>query len=82
MTRGKGILICGLFAVFGIACALAAADTANPPDLSRYREGVAGSGSRATARCCGRSCRRTAIGGSKTNVRDVNAALSHAAQGL
>ncbi len=37
MTRGKGILICGLFAIFGIACALAAADQANPPDLSRYR---------------------------------------------
>jgi penicillin-binding protein 1C len=37
VKRGKDILICGLFAIFGIACALAAADQANPPDLSRYR---------------------------------------------
>ncbi|MGA9794313.1 MAG: penicillin-binding protein 1C [Rhizomicrobium sp.] len=37
MSRGRDILICGLFAILGVTCALAAADRANPPDLSRYR---------------------------------------------
>jgi penicillin-binding protein 1C len=30
-------IIVGFFAVFGVACALKAADIANPPDLARYR---------------------------------------------
>jgi penicillin-binding protein 1C len=38
VKRGKDILICGFFAFLGLACALAAADRANPPDMTRYRE--------------------------------------------
>lgn len=36
MRRLRDILICGAFAILGTACALAAADQSNPPDLSRY----------------------------------------------
>ncbi|HEX3673747.1 MAG TPA: hypothetical protein VHU87_05690, partial [Rhizomicrobium sp.] len=34
--RGKALIVF-FFAIFGVAASLAAADTANPPDLSRYQ---------------------------------------------
>jgi penicillin-binding protein 1C len=34
--RGRSTLITTLFALFGIGCAIATADTANPPDMTRW----------------------------------------------